>query len=176
MENQNQGPAIEPAKLLQMSPEERDRFTFEHFKKVMQMTGFEDLSESAVRATMERTFQDIKKERFLGNPKRRDTSGRIGCHKINVLYNDTTGEHIVIRVIHVGATPEVYAHPISGNPLRGCSFFCPQNLEPTYEFFRPTTEQIKKINNPYYREYCKRGGFLFQPVVKKKEPIVKPSL
>lgn len=160
--------------LASLSPAEREKIAYNHFLKIMTMTGFLDLSEESVKTTMSKSFEDIKKKIFLGDPKRKDLYGRIGCRKINVFYNDK--EFIVVKVSHVGLTPEVYTHPISGRPMRGCSFFCPQSLQPEYEFFKPTTEYINKLKSATLREYSKRGGFLFRPIVKKKEPILKPSL
>lgn len=157
-----------------LSPAEREEMAHKHFFKIMTMTGFKDLSEEAVKATMTKTFNDIKKALFLGDAKRKDVHGRVSCRKINVFYNNK--DFIIVKVSHVGRTPEVYKHPITNEPLRGCSFFCPQSLQPEYEFFKPTTQEIERIKDGAWKEYCKRGGFLFRPIAKKKEALLKPSL
>jgi hypothetical protein len=81
-------------------------------------------------------------------------NGKEECLRLNIYYDysrlgkrfDLAEGHYLVTVDVVwGNAPTGIVHPKSGKYLVSSSYVVPQDLTPTYEFYRPTEAQRKKM-------------------------------
>lgn len=98
--------------------------------------------------------------------------GKEECLRLNLYYDYSRlgkrfdpieGDYIVTVDLAWGNAPTGIVHPKTGKYLVSMSYVVPQDLIPTYQFYRPTEKQRKKLSEKD-REFVRNGGLLTQKV------------
>lgn len=110
----------------------------------------------------------------LGKP---DKNGDIQCLRLNLYYDPerfaqnkrldpVQGDYIVTVDVIFGYTPVEILHPKTKKRLVSASYVVPQNLRPTYEFYRPTATQRKNMSADEI-EHIRSGGIVMKKITAK---------
>lgn len=98
--------------------------------------------------------------------------GKEECLRLNLYYDYSRlgkrfdpieGDYIVTVDLAWGNAPTGIVHPKTGKYLVSMSYVVPQDLVPTYQFYRPTEKQRKKLSKAD-AGLVREGGLLMQKV------------
>lgn len=99
-------------------------------------------------------------------------NGKDECLRLNIYYDYSRlgkrfdpieGDYLVTVDLAWGNAPTGIVHPKTGKYLVSSSYVVPQDLIPTYQFYRPTASQRKKLPEKD-REFVRNGGLFMQKV------------
>jgi hypothetical protein len=99
-------------------------------------------------------------------------NGKDECLRLNIYYDYSRlgkrfdlveGDYLVTVDVVWGNAPTGIVHPKSGKYLVSSSYVVPQDIVPTYEFYRPTVAQRKKMPEKD-KEFIHNGGIMMRKI------------
>lgn len=150
----------------------KNTLVLHHLKTVLGLLGLPNDDASCYRQNFD-IEQYHKTPLFLGDESKKDSEGRIPCKRTNVYFNEL-GDFLVVRDVHIGTTPFMLCDPMTGRQMRSSAYLCPQDIEPSYEFYRPDKKEGYKLKGEMLNHY-KKGGLILRQL-KKVSKFVKPKM
>lgn len=107
--------------------------------------------------------------------------GKEECLRLNLYYDYSRlgkrfdpieGDYIMTVDLAWGNAPTGIVHPKTGKYLVSMSYVVPQDLVPTYQFYRPTEKQRKNMSEED-RKSAREGGLLMQKVTSSTKKKLK---
>ena len=99
-------------------------------------------------------------------------NGKEECLRLNIYYDYSRlgkrfdlieGDYLVTVDVIWGNAPTGIVHPKTGKYLVSNFYVVPQDIAPSYEFYRPTEAQRKKLSEKD-RQFVQDGGLLMKKV------------
>lgn len=130
------------------------------------------------------TPQAIQKDIMKMDSNSFKPNGKPECLRLNIFYDYSRlgkrfdlieGDYLVTVDVIWGNAPIEIIHPKTGKRLISNSYVVPQDIEPSYEFYRPTEAQRKKLSEKD-RQFVRDGGLLMQKVTTATKKKLKARL
>lgn len=130
------------------------------------------------------TIQAIQKEIEKMDINSFKPDGKEECLRLNIYYDYDRvgkrfdlieGDYLITVDIAWGNAPTGIVHPKTGKYLISMSYVVPQNITPTYEFYRPTEAQRKKLSE-VNRQLVRDGGLLMRKITSATKKKLKTRI